>query len=148
MNRLLISQVENIVKDEEKLAALCNVTAILKQEIDRINWIGFYFYKNGYLTLGPFQGKVACTKIDIGKGVCGTSFKRKALINVSDVEKFDGHIACDSASRSELVIPLIYQDKVFGVLDCDSPELNRFTSEEEETLSAIANIVSKKIANI
>lgn len=96
--------------------------------------------------LGPFQGKVACTHIPIGKGVCGTSYQKKMLLNVADVSKFEGHIACDSNSKSELVIPLIYENKSYGVLDIDAPILNRFTYEDEETFSSIAELISKKLA--
>ncbi|MBQ1478183.1 MAG: GAF domain-containing protein [Erysipelotrichaceae bacterium] len=146
MNKLLIEQVRQILSEEDKLAALCNLTALLYSETPNINWVGFYFHKKGKLILGPFQGKVACTQIDIGKGVCGTSFQNKLLLNVSDVHEFPGHIACDSASNSELVIPLTVNNVAVGVLDIDSPLFNRFELEEEETFLEVAKFVSEKLA--
>ena len=122
------------------------VTAAIYQSMDNINWAGFYFYKNGKLQLGPFQGKVACTSIEVGKGVCGTSYSRKMLLNVQDVNEFDGHIACDPDSCSELVTPIIFENKIFGVLDIDSKIYRRFGIEEEETCEAITKLIGKKLA--
>lgn len=145
MNQTLISQVEEVLKEDDKLASLCNVTALLNQLLVDINWVGFYFYKNDQLVLGPFQGKVACTKIPIGKGVCGTSYQNKLLLNIDNVHEFPGHIACDSDSNSELVVPLMYQGKILGVLDIDSPSFKRFSMDDEETMSEIAKLIAKKL---
>ena len=146
MNKLLVKQVKELLSEEDKLSALSNVTAAIYQNLDRINWVGYYFYKNKQLKLGPFQGKPACTTIPIGKGVCGTAYEKKMLLNINDVSRFDGHIACDPDSCSELVTPLIHEGKIFGVLDIDSPEYRRFGVEEEETMEAIAALISKKLA--
>lgn len=145
MNEILINQIKELLNEEDKLAALSNVTSAIYYSLNDVNWVGFYFYKNGKLKLGPFQGKVACTSIDIGKGVCGSAFKRKMLLNVGDVTTFIGHIACDPESKSELVVPLIYQNKALGVIDIDSIDYRRFTSEDEETIEEIAKLVSKKL---
>lgn len=145
MNTLLVSQASEIIKSEDKLSAMCNTTALLMQSIDRINWVGFYLFKGGKLILGPFQGKVACSEIEVGKGVCGTSYQKKMLLNVADVSLFEGHIACDPDSKSELVVPLMFDGKLLGVLDCDSPELSRFSSEEESTFEEIAKLITQKL---
>ena len=142
---------ENFLKQLESLcegtknnvSLLSNASALLNEEMDNINWVGFYLYENGKLILGPFQGKVACLEIAIGKGVCGTAYEKKSLINVANVHEFPGHIACDSASNSELVIPLTYEGTQYGVLDIDSPILSRFTIQDEEILQEAANIISK-----
>ena len=141
----IIRQVEAFSDIEDKLTYLCNMSALLKENILDTNWVGFYLYKNGKLHLGPFQGKVACTEIDIGKGVCGAAFERKCLLNINDVHKFEGHIACDSRSNSELVVPLIYDNKCIGVIDMDSESYGRFSYEDEDILEEIAKIISKKL---
>lgn len=146
MNIELVKQVESLLNEKDKLAALANVTAAINQTLHNINWVGFYLYKNDELVLGPFQGKVACTHIKIGNGVCGTAYSKKILLNIPDVHQFEGHIACDEESNSEIVIPLIYFNKIFGVLDIDSPVYRRFSSDDEETLQEIANLVSKRMA--
>lgn len=130
---------------KNNISMLSNATALLNEKLDNINWVGFYLIDSKKLVLGPFQGKVACTEIAIGKGVCGTSYERKMLLNVSNVHEFPGHIACDSASNSELVVPLIYNGTQYGVLDIDSPILNRFGYEEEDVLQQAADIISKCI---
>ena len=145
MNEILLKQTQVLLEESDLLASLCNVVAFLYEETKDINWLGLYFYKNDELVLGPFQGKVACTHIELGKGVCGTSFKEKKLLNVPDVHKFPGHIACDSASNSELVIPLFYENKGFGVLDIDSTSFAKFNAEDEENFKAIADLIAKKI---
>ena len=103
-----------------------------------INWAGFYLLKDGTLYLGPFQGKTACVMIPVGRGVCGTAVAEGRLQLVTDVEKFPGHIACDSASRSEIVIPLVYEDRIVGVMDVDAPVLGRFDEEDAQGLSDFA----------
>ena len=145
--RELIKQAEVMCEStEDKLSMLSNISALLNQSIKDINWVGFYLYKDNKLHLGPFQGKVACTLIDIGKGVCGTSFDKKMLLNVKNVHEFEGHIACDQNTNSEIVIPLIYKTKRFGVLDIDSISYSRFTSEDEVILEEVATIISKYLA--
>jgi L-methionine (R)-S-oxide reductase len=128
----LLSELKAILENENDLIAnAANMSAFLFENIPNLNWVGFYFLKGDELVLGPFQGKIACTRIKLGKGVCGTAFLEKKLLNVPDVHSFEGHIACDSASRSELVIPLYKGDEGIGVLDVDSPLLDRFDAHLE-----------------
>lgn len=142
MNELLIKQIESIVEKNLPLVSnLSNVSAILNK-LDNINWCGFYLVKDNTLYLGPFQGDIACTIIPYGKGVCGTSFKLKETIVVDDVNKFAGHIACSSLSKSEIVTPIIKDDKVVAVIDIDSPIYNRFNQEDKTFLQKIADILS------
>ena len=117
-----------------KIANLANAAALLWQELPHINWAGFYILEGQMLVLGPFQGKPACIRIPVGKGVCGTAAARNTTQRVDDVHTFPGHIACDSASRSEIVIPIRCGGKVWGVLDIDSPRLARFSREDEKGL--------------
>lgn len=145
MSNLLVKQSEIILETPDKLSALCNLTALIFENYERINWAGFYFYKNGKLVLGPFQGKVACTEIALGKGVCGTAFSKRQLLNVADVHQFEGHIACDSASNSEIVVPLIHNGKVLGVLDIDSTDYRRFGYDDEDMFQSIADLVAVKL---
>ena len=147
MNKILIEQVKEILQEEDSLAALCNTSALLNQSLVDINWVGFYLYKNNQLVLGPFQGKVACTRIPVGKGVCGTSFENKLLLNIDNVHEFPGHIACDNDSKSELVVPLIAKNKAIGVLDIDSPSYKRFSLDDEETMSEIAKMIAEKLVD-
>lgn len=136
-----------VLKDESDwLANLCNTTALIWDVMKDINWIGFYLIKDGQLVLGPFQGKPACTRINIGEGVCGTAAERLESIVVEDVHAFSGHIACDSASNSELVVPLIMEDKIVGVLDIDSPVFSRFSFEDKVGFEKIAKTISKYVA--
>ena len=126
-------------------ANLANASALLWQTMDRINWAGFYKMEDGKLVLGPFQGKPACILIPLGRGVCGTAAGENRTLLVPDVHKFPGHIACDSASRSEIVVPLHRNGAVWGVLDIDSPEPNRFTETDREGLEAFAEILEKTL---
>ena len=130
---------------QNNLSMLANASALLNDYLDDINWIGFYLIDNNQLILGPFQGKVACTNIAIGKGVCGTSYEKRMLLNVKNVHEFPGHIACDSRSNSEIVVPLINNGKCYGVLDIDSTSFSRFTDNDEILLQEAANIISKNI---
>lgn len=131
----LLRELKALLEDEtDMIANAANMSALIYQSIPNLNWVGFYFLKGNELVLGPFQGKVACTRIMLGKGVCGTAFKEKKILNVPDVHLFEGHIACDSASRSELVVPLYKGELGIGVLDIDSPLLNRFDSYLEGVL--------------
>ncbi len=121
------------------LANLCNAAALMNQLMDGINWVGFYLTKGtDELILGPFQGKPACVHLSYGKGVCGTAAHKKEIQLVADVHAFEGHVACDPDSRSEIVIPLIVEDEVMGVLDIDSPVINRFDEEDMEGLKKVS----------
>lgn len=143
----LLYQLKALIENEDNnISMLSNASALLNETLDDINWVGFYLIDKGKLILGPFQGKVACSKIDIGKGVCGTAYQRKMLLNVDNVHEFQGHIACDSASNSEIVIPLIYNGRQFGVLDIDSTSYSRFSYEDEILLQQVADIISKQIS--
>ena len=142
MNNLLLQQIKNIVKKDLPLITnLSNVSAVLNT-LENINWCGFYLEENGKLILGPFQGEVACTVIPFGKGVCGTAAEQKKTIIVDDVNKFDGHIACSSLSKSEIVVPILKDNHVVAVIDIDSPIYNRFTKEDADALEEIANFLS------
>ena len=123
------------------LANAANMTALLYQALPDLNWAGFYFLEGGELVLGPFQGKVACVRIAVGRGVCGTAAERKDTVIVPDVHAFPGHIACDTASRSEIVVPLVQDGCLLGVLDLDSPELARFDQEDALGLNAAVDLL-------
>lgn len=138
----LIKQAHALVEGEsDMIANMANIAALLYHSLDRINWAGFYIMRGNQLVLGPFQGKPACIRIDVGKGVCGTAVATKAIQRVADVHAFDGHIACDAASNSEIVIPIIHNNKVIAVLDIDSPEYARFEQHDEDGLVHIANLL-------
>lgn len=124
--------------EQDIYANLSNASAIIKVVIDRLNWAGFYLMRNGELVLGPFQGLPACNRIKLGSGVCGTAAAEKATMLIPNVHEFPGHIACDNASNSEIVIPLIKNGIVYGVIDLDSPELGRFTELERRYLENFA----------
>lgn len=128
-----------------KIANLANASALLWQALEDINWAGFYLMEGGQLVLGPFQGKPACIEIAIGRGVCGTAAQQKKTLVVPNVHAFPGHIACDGASNSEIVIPLMRGDEVFGVLDIDSPVFDRFSEADREGLESFAAIISANI---
>lgn len=139
--RVLLSEIRALVKDEPDLVAnLSNIAAALKQSMNFF-WVGFYMVKNNQLVLGPFQGPIACTRIDFGKGVCGFSWKEKKTIVVPDVEKFPGHISCNSASKSEIVLPALKNNEVVLVLDVDSDKLNDFDSNDERALETLMRII-------
>jgi len=131
------------LKDPVWFTALANASASLKQHLPDINWAGFYLLLNGELVLGPFQGLPACTRIALGRGVCGTAAQERRSIRVDDVDQFPGHIACDSASRSEVVIPLLNGERVIGVLDIDSPSLKRFDDEDLKGLELVVQALMK-----
>ena len=132
-------------KNDNLLSNLSNFTAALKQTFDKINWVGFYLFDGEKLYLGPFQGKVACTKIDLGKGVCGTSALSRKTIIIDDVNKFPGHILCDSDSKSEIVIPLLKKNKLLGVLDLDSASFSAFDEVDKQNLEYICNFLTEEI---
>jgi L-methionine (R)-S-oxide reductase len=123
------------------LANAANLTALLYEALPDLNWAGFYFLDGRELVLGPFQGKVACVRIALGRGVCGTAAERRETVIVEDVQVFPGHIACDAASRSEIVIPLIQKGQLLGVLDLDSPQLARFDQEDGIGLNALVALM-------
>ena len=126
-----------------EVANLANASALLWQELPDINWAGFYKMEDGALVLGPFQGKPACIRIPVGRGVCGTAVAEDAVQLVYDVHQFPGHIACDSASNSEIVLPIHVGGKIWGVLDIDSPFIGRFTEEDRDGLLHVVDILEK-----
>ena len=143
---LFLSQLEALIKDEpSKIANLANISAFLNQILDKINWVGFYLMENGELVLGPFQGKVACVHISVGKGVCGTAVKERKTQLVKNVHEFPGHIACDGASNSEIVVPIFKDNEVIGVLDIDSPIFERFDQEDQDFLEKVVNLIEKYV---
>ena len=140
---LLIEQVKAIIdKDLPLVSNLSNVSAVLNQ-LDNINWCGLYLRKDDYLYLGPFQGDVACTRIPLGKGVCGTAAERKETIVVPNVNEFPGHIACSSLSKSEIVVPIIKDCEVKGVIDIDAPIYDRFNKDDKARLVQVALLLSE-----
>lgn len=131
--QMLKQQITALIEGEPDIIAnLSNVSALLNQTMDTINWVGFYLVKDEELVLGPFQGKPACVRIPLHKGVCGAAVREARSMLVDDVHQFDGHIACDAASRSELVVPILSQGKVVAVLDIDSPVEARFSESDRE----------------
>ncbi|MDD6161120.1 MAG: GAF domain-containing protein [Oscillospiraceae bacterium] len=126
-----------------RIANLANASALLNEALEDINWVGFYLMEGGRLVLGPFQGKTACIEIPVGKGVCGAAVERDEIMLVKDVHEFPGHIACDCASNSEIVVPLHKGGEVAAVLDIDSPTLGRFTEADRDGLAAIGLILER-----
>jgi L-methionine (R)-S-oxide reductase len=145
--QLVKKQLQALLHDEKnQIANLSNATALLNQFFDRINWVGFYLMDtNEELVLGPFQGLPACVRIPVGKGVCGTAAFKRETLRVANIHEFPGHIACDSASQSEIVIPLIKGEQLIGVLDIDSPEKNRFDELDQQNLEELAAILVQYI---
>src|ERR1700723_783974 len=134
-------QLSGLFADERNgLANAANMCPLLDQMLPDVNWVGFYFMQGGELVLGPFQGKVACVRIPLGRGVCGTAAERREILVVRDVNEFPGHIACDAASRSEIVVPLVQRGRLLGVLDLDSPKLARFDDEDRGGLKACVDL--------
>ena len=131
--------------ETDLIANAANMSALIFNNLPDINWAGFYFLRNGELVLGPFQGKPACVRIKMGKGVCGTAAEKRKTIVVKDVHKFAGHIACDSVSKSEIVIPFIKGQKLIGVLDIDSPKFDRFSKADKEGLEKLADTFLKLV---
>ena len=137
----LVLQIKGLIDPNLPLISnLANASAVINK-LPNLNWCGFYLVHEDKLYLGPFQGEVACTIIPKGKGVCGTAFQEKRTIIVPDVNEFPGHIACSSASKSEIVVPIIKNDEVVGVIDLDAPILNRFSEEEAKVLEQIASLL-------
>ena len=144
--KLLTEQMKALAEDEKWFVpVMSNASAILYDNMEDLNWAGFYIMRDGALVLGPFQGKVACINIPVGKGVCGTAVAKDATMLVEDVHQFPGHIACDSASNSEIVVPIHKDGKVVAVLDIDSPKLARFNQDDkaglEEFVKAIEEVI-------
>ncbi|MCM3387454.1 GAF domain-containing protein [Ureibacillus chungkukjangi] len=142
----LSKQLDALLDGETNVIAnLSNASALLNQFLDNINWVGFYLMDEGELVLGPFQGLPACVRIAIGRGVCGTAVAERKTMLIDDVHAFPGHIACDAASNSEIVIPLVKNDEVIGVLDIDSPNKARFTLEDQQGLELFVQTLLKFI---
>lgn len=142
--QLLLKQLEALIHDEsDQMANLANSAALLNQFLSDINWVGFYLMKEDELVLGPFQGLPACVRIKIGKGVCGTAVSEEKTQRIADVHQFPGHIACDAASQSEIVIPIKHNNKVIGVLDIDSPIKNRFDQLDQTYLEQFVTTLEK-----
>ena len=140
--KLLNSQLASLTEGvENTVTNLANAAALLWYSLENINWAGFYILKGSELLLGPFQGKPACVKIPLGRGVCGTAASKKRTQRVDNVHEFKGHIACDSASNSEIVIPVYKSGELFGVLDIDSPEFCRFSKADEEGLKEFVKVL-------
>lgn len=135
----LVAQARALIQGEpDRVANAANLAALVYHALPDLNWVGFYFYDGAELVVGPFQGLPACVRIALDKGVCGAAARTRQTQRVADVEAFPGHIACDAASRSELVVPLVHDGKLVGVFDLDSPRVNRFDEEDQQGLEAIA----------
>jgi len=145
---LLCNQVEAIIGNEsDSIANMANISALLFDALDDVNWVGFYRLVDQELVLGPFQGKVACIRIPVGKGVCGTAVSEMKTQRIADVHQFSGHIACDAASNAEIVIPIKLNNQIVAVLDIDSEKFDRFDDEDQKGLEVITNIFEKSLVN-
>ena len=144
--QLLHAQLAEMVRDvPHQIANLANASALLYDTLPDLNWAGFYLMADGRLVLGPFQGKVACVEIEVGKGVCGTAVEQNATMLVEDVHQFPGHIACDDASNSEIVVPIRKDGQAIGVLDIDSPKFSRFTEADRIGLEGFVRILEQMV---
>jgi L-methionine (R)-S-oxide reductase len=142
----VLSQLQALIYEESsQVANLANAAALLNFFLDDINWVGFYLYDGQELVLGPFQGLPACIRIPLGKGVCGTSAERRETLRIEDVHAFPGHIACDAASNSEIVVPIVKGDQLLGVLDIDSPLKGRFDAEDQAFLEQFVATLAKQL---
>lgn len=130
------------------MSVVCNTVSLMNEYLDNINWVGLYFLRDGVLYLGPFQGKPACMKIEVGNGVCGETIERKEPLVVPDVDQFPGHIACDSRSRSEITCPVFHEGKIIGLIDIDSPVLSRFGENMVKPLQDIAEFLAPYLNEI
>jgi GAF domain-containing protein len=143
---LISKQLAGLIEGEtDRIANLANFSALLWQELPGINWVGFYLLKGKKLVLGPFQGKPACTRIDLGAGVCGTAASMGKTVIVADVHQFPGHIACDAASKSEIVVPLIKDGRLIAVLDIDSPLIDRFDHHDQQGLEDLLQVLIPRL---
>lgn len=141
---LMKAQLKSLIEDNKyTISNISNASAMIYDAMERLNWAGFYLMEDGKLILGPFQGKVACMEIPVGRGVCGTAVKEDATKLVANVHEFPGHIACDCASNSEIVVPIHKDGKVWGVLDIDSPDLNRFSEDDKKGLEELVAILEE-----
>ncbi len=146
MHKLLIEQTAALIEDETDLIAnLANIASLINMSYDNINWVGFYLYKDSELVLGPFQGKVACTRLKHGVGVCMKGLETNTTQNIADVHSFEGHVVCDAASKSELVVPIYIDSKPFGVLDIDAPIENRFSTDDQKMFEELVAVLIKRI---
>lgn len=144
---LLLKQAQALLSDEsDRIANAANLSALVFNHLEQVNWAGFYFLQGDKLVLGPFQGQPACVRIALGRGVCGTAASSRETQRVADVHAFEGHIACDAASRSEIVVPLILGDQVIGVLDIDSPVTDRFSLADQHLIEQLAAIYIQSIS--
>ncbi|MBQ8541336.1 MAG: GAF domain-containing protein [Clostridia bacterium] len=143
MNEMNVNLKALLDKEDWLITSLSNASALLNEYLDNINWVGFYLMQNGELVLGPFQGKSACVRIKVGRGVCGTAVSEDKTQLVPDVHQFPGHIACDSASNSEIVVPIHHNGEVVAVLDIDSPLFDRFTEEDKVALEESVKIIEE-----
>ena len=145
--RELASQISALIQDEtDSVANMANAASVIFHAVPRLNWVGFYLLKGGEMVLGPFQGRPACVRIAFGRGVVGTAAEKRTVIRVADVNEFPGHIACDTASRSEIVVPLTADDShLLGVLDVDSPDVGRFDAEDEAGFRELGKIIAAKL---
>ncbi len=145
--RKLAGQIAALIQDEtDSVANMANCAALIYHSVPQLNWAGFYLLKGGELVLGPFHGRPACVRIAFGRGVVGTAAEKRSVIRVADVNQFPGHIACDTASRSEIVVPLLTDDShLLGVLDVDSPDLDRFDADDEAGFRAIGELIAAKL---
>ena len=145
-SEIILTQAESLTENEpDWVCNAANLSALLYWSLERINWAGFYVFDGKELVLGPFQGKPACARIPLGKGVCGTAAQQRRTLVVPNVNEFPGHIACDTASQSEIVVPIIANDKLFGVLDIDSPHPARFDAETAQLCEGIAALFVKTL---
>jgi GAF domain-containing protein len=143
---LLGAQLDALLKDEsDVLANSANFVALVFDAMPDINWLGLYVLRDNELVLGPFQGRPACVRIPLGQGVCGTAARESKTLRVSDVHEFDGHIVCDPVSRSEIVVPLILRNRLLGVLDIDSPDLARFSDQDQKGVESLCEIYVRNI---
>ena len=142
----LLAQTKSLICDEiDPIANMANISALLFDALDQVNWVGFYRVMEGQLVLGPFQGKVACIRIPMGTGVCGTAAQTKLTQRVSDVHQFDGHIACDATTNAEIVIPVELNGDIIAVLDIDSTKFERFDQEDQDGLEAIVKVFEQRL---
>lgn len=145
---LLSKQLECLIEDDKyEVTILSNMSSFIYHSLEDVSWAGFYLFKDNQLILGPFQGKVACTVIPLGKGVCGTSALNQETLIVENVHEFKGHIACDSASNSEIVVPVIVHDTLYGVLDLDSTSFDRFEKDKESIIEMV-KVLEKKLTDL
>jgi GAF domain-containing protein len=147
--KLINTQVQALISDEsDMIANMANIAAVLFNNLEQINWAGFYLFKQEQLVLGPFQGQPACVRIPMGRGVCGTSAATRQTVIVEDVHEFAGHIACDVASNSEIVIPIVFNQQLIGILDIDSPVTARFNDDDRQGLESLVSILQQTLISL